>query len=157
MITGVRSALLCDKIDRTPEGLTNYLGIHGVQLLADTAPGLLEMWLSLHVDVDKRRSAGHVQVAAADIDLRVPFDMTTDRGLAVIAFPLFVPVQAPDTLTVTLTDTGRRDKPFRFKWSLGFAPGAKALEPAVAQTVLEEAAQANREVLASLAKPPVKH
>lgn len=157
MITGVRSALVCDKVERTPEGITNYLGIYGAQLLANTTPGLFEIWLSLHVDVDKRRSAGHIQVTGADIDMRVPFDMTTDRGMSVIAFPIFVPVQAPDTLTVTVTDTGRRDKPYRFRWSLEFSPDAKALEPGVARAVLEQAQQANLEVLASLAKPPVKH
>lgn len=157
MITSVRSALICDKVDRTGEGLTNYLGIHGSHMLVGTRPGLLEVWLTLHLDVDKRRSVGHVQLNATDLNLRVPFDSTTDRGITVIAFPIYLPLQAPDTLTVTITDEGRRDKPFRFKWTLDFAPGASALEPTVARTVLEQAQQANLEVLASLARPPVKH
>jgi hypothetical protein len=157
MIIGVRSALICDKVDRTPEGLTNYQGIHGPQMLATSRPGLLEVWLTLHLDVDRRPTAGQVQVHAQALDLSVPFQLVTDRGMTVIAFPLFIPVQGADTLTVTIIDAGRRDKPLRFKWKLGFVADAPALEPAVAQSVLAEAEQLNRDVLASLVKPPSRH
>ena len=157
MITGVRSALICDKVERTPDGLTHYQGIQGSQMSAPTQPGLLEVWLTLHLDIDKRRTAGEVVVTAADIDQRVPFDVTTDRGMTVIAFPLYIPIQGQDTLIVTITDIGRRDKPFRFKWGLGLTRDARVLEPDVARTVLEQARQLNRDFLASLVKPPVKH
>jgi hypothetical protein len=157
MITGVRSALFCDKVERAPDGLTHYLGIHGSHMSVATQPGLLEVWLTLHLDVDKRRTQGEVQVRAAQLDLRVPFDMTTDRGMTVIAFPLLVAVQAPDVLTVTIADAGRRDKPFRFKWSLAPTPGARVLDAEAATAIVTGADQANRDMLAALVKPPVRH
>ncbi|AYV48547.1 hypothetical protein CFHF_20030 [Caulobacter flavus] len=157
MITAVRSAVICDKVERRANGLTDYLGIHGAVLLAQSLPGLLEVWIALHLDVDKRQTRGRVSLASADLGLMVPFDFATGRGMSVIAFPLFIPIQAAHTLTLTIQDDDRRDRPFRFKWALGFAPGAKALEPHVAATVVEEAAEANARVLASLVKPAAKH
>ncbi|MBI1685205.1 hypothetical protein [Caulobacter hibisci] len=157
MITAVRSALICDKVERREGGLTDYLGVHGFKMLADSRPGLFEVWLTLHVDVDKRPTKGQVSVSAADLGLIVPFAFTTERGMSVIAFPIYIPVQAPDTLTVTITDADRRDRPMRFKWSLGFAPGAKVLDAEHGQLVLSEAAKANAKVLASLAKPSLPH
>lgn len=138
MITAIRSALICDKVEATPEGLTNYHGIHGNRLVAGTRPGLLQVWLTLHLELDKRRSAGAVILAAPDLEMRVPFDVTTDRGLTVIAFPVLIPVLAAGVLTVTVTDEGRRDKPFRFRWNLDIAPAAREVEGDVAVNLVEE-------------------
>ena len=157
MITAIRSALICDKVEATPEGLTNYHGIHGNRLVAGTRPGLLRVWLTLHLEIDKRRSAGAVALAAPDLDMKVPFDVTTDRGLTVIAFPVLIPVLAAGGLTVTVTDEGRRDKPFRFKWNLDIAPGAREVEGEAAASLVEQTRSANQAMVASLTKSAVKH
>lgn len=157
MITAIRSALICDKVEITPEGLTHYQGIHGNRLAVTTRPGLLQVWLTLHLEIDKRRSTGAVTLAAPDLDLKVPFDVTTDRGLTVIAFPVLIPVLASGVLAVTVTDEGRRDKPFRFKWTLDIAPGAREMDGGATAGLVDQTRAANLAMAASLAKPPPRH
>lgn len=158
MITGVRSAIICERVEEDDAGRANYLGICGDWIMAESKPGFLHIWAALLVEVDGKPTQGHVRVEAADYSQIFPFDIPAGRRLAGMAFPLIVPVVRAGPLTVAIFDDGRKGKPFRYRWNLEFSPDAKILGDAAGRDFVKtgkEAAEILNESLAAMGK--VKH
>ena len=158
MITGVRSALICERVEQNDAGSANYFGICGASLIAESNPGFLEIWAALHVEVDRKATQGHVKVEAADYSQIFPFDLPAGWWLAGMAFPLIVPVLRAGPLTVAVFDDGRKGKPFRFRWNIEISPDAKILDEAAGRDFVETGRKAG-EILAGdlAANGKVKH
>jgi hypothetical protein len=117
VITGVRSALICDKVE-LKDGLASYVGLHGAILYPDQTPGLLFVTVALVLEVDVTRTRGSVTIEAPDFHRAFPFDFTTPAKLSAMNLPVAVPVLAPAELVATIRDVGDPRAPRRYSWDL---------------------------------------
>lgn len=127
MITGLRSALLCAKVEMHPDGRADYLGILGGEVSADSRPGMVQAWLTLQIELDRKATAGRVLVECEGLKQDFPFYAPAGHSEAATAFPLLIPVLKEGTLWVTVLDDGAKTKPLRQKWRLKFTPNAENL------------------------------
>jgi hypothetical protein len=156
MITGVRSAILCNEVLQNADGTVDYLGLQGAALVLDSNPNILNIWLSLHLELDRKPATGRVRVTTDDFDLTVPFHLAAGWALSAVAFPMNIPVRSEGPLTVSVSEDRLDRKPYRFKWSLGFETGAKILEPQTWDRYVEVSRQSSEillQRLAPIAKP----
>ncbi len=151
MIIGVRSVLICERVEQDDAGRANYFGICGASIMAESNPGFLHIWAALHVEVDRKATQGHVRVEAADYSQIFPFDLPAGWWLAGMAFPLIVPVLREGPLTVAVFDEGRKGKPFRFRWNIEISPDAKVLDEAAGRDFVEAGKKAGEIIADNLA------
>lgn len=150
MIVGLRSALLCDHVEQDAHGVVNYLGVHGGTLIANSRPGLLDVWISLVVELDGRATAGHVQVRAADYDQTIPFEAPAGLKLSAIAFPILITLLRKGALTVSVTDDAPHGRTLSTSWTMDFAADAQVLAADATASFLAGSAQARDEMTAHL-------
>jgi hypothetical protein len=117
MITGVRSALICDKVE-LKDGLASYVGLHGAILHPEQTPGLLFVTVALMLEVDETRTRGSVTIEAPDFRQVLPFDFTTAAKLSAMNLPIAIPVLRPAELTVVIRDDRDPHTPWRYGWDL---------------------------------------
>jgi len=119
MITGIRSAILCDQVVRHPDGMVDYLGLYGDTIPADPQTGVATVWFALILELDDKGANGELHFQASGYDFRAP-PLLTPPGLKLTTamFPLQIPAKAPGTLRLTVVNVERRDKPFRVEWNL---------------------------------------
>ena len=151
MIIGVRSALICERVEQDDAGRANYFGICGASIMAESNPGFLHIWVALHVEVDRKATLGHVKVEAADYSQRFPFDLPPGWWLAGMAFPLIVPVVRAGPLTVAVFDDGRKGHPFRFRWNIEISADAKILDEAAGRDFVDLGKEAGKIIADNLA------
>lgn len=132
MITALRSALICAKVVTHDDGRTDLLGIVGGEISADSRPGVVQAWLSLQIELDRKATSGRVLVECEGLKQAFPFSAPAGHAEAGAAFPLIIPVLKEGALWVTVFDDQARAKPLRQKWRLKFLPDAQALEDPVA-------------------------
>lgn len=138
MITGLRSALICSKVEQHADGRTDYIGVVGAELSADTRPGYIQAWVVLQVELDRKATSGRVWVECEGLKQDYPFDVPAGLLAAGAAFPLLIPVLKEGTLWVTVVDDGARTKAQRQKWRLQFKPGAAELaDPDAARKIID--------------------
>ena len=119
MITGIRSAILCDRVVRHPDGMIDYLGLYGDTIPADPTTGKAVVWFALILELDGKGAHGEIQFQADGYDFRAPPVMTPPGvSLTTAVFPLDIPVASANTLRMTVVNVDRRDKPFRVAWTL---------------------------------------
>jgi hypothetical protein len=151
MITGIRSAIICDEVQR--EGDTaNYLGIWGDPLVPMTRPGVLSLWVALQVGLDEKAASGHMRIYTPDFDKSVPFDVPPGWRVADMSAPFIIPVLSEGFLTVAVVDDRRPKSPYRVKWTLAFNPGAPALDEAEVRAAGLAGEAAAAELVAALAQ-----
>lgn len=128
MITGIRTAVVCEKVERLADGGANYIRVLSDPLLIDVRPGVLQVWVALQVEVDEKQSSGAVRIQAPNYDDTQPFEVPPGHRLVDISFPLTLAVEAEGILIIAVSDTARGGKPFRARWLLGFSSDARPLE-----------------------------
>ena len=142
MITGIRSAIVCDTVERGADGRVNYIGLWTDPLLADSRPGLLNLNIALQVTVDERRSAGHLSIETDGFELALAFGIPAGCKSMELSSPFIIPVLKDGLLTVCVFDDESRGEPFRASWSLGFLPDAENLGQAAAEEFVAAAKRA---------------
>lgn len=128
MIMGLRSALFCAKVEMHRDGQADYLGILGAEISADSRPGVVQAWLTLQLELDRKTTVGRVVVECEGLKQDFPFEAPAGHAEAATAFPLMIPVLKEGSLWVTVIDDSARTKPIRQKWRLKFRPDAQVLE-----------------------------
>ena len=131
MITGIRSAVICDRVVVDEDGMTNLIRIRGEPLVPDSTPGFLHVWIYLLAEVDRRRSLGHVKVEASRFaPPTVPFDLPGGSCVSAMAFLMLIPVVRSGPLTISIVNTERGGKPLRIRWEMELDPDAPPLDEA---------------------------
>lgn len=128
MITGLRSALICAKVVSNDDGRTDLIGIVGGEISADSRPGVVQVWLSLQIELDRKATSGRVLVECDGMKQDFPFSAPSGHAEAGVALPLMIPVLREGALWVTVHDDQAKAKPLRQKWRLKFMADAEALE-----------------------------
>jgi hypothetical protein len=146
MITGVRSAVICDKVELR-DGLASYVGLHGAILHPEHTPGLLFVTIALMLEVDETRTRGSVTIGAPDFRQVFPFDFTTAAKLSAMNLPIAIPVLRPAELMVVIRDDRDPHTPWRYGWDLA----VNSMAPASRETP-EALIAAAREYGAMVAK-----
>lgn len=75
MITGLRSALMCSKVEQHVDGRTDYIGVVGAELSAETRPGYVQAWVVLQVELDRKATSGRVWVECEGLKQDFPFEV----------------------------------------------------------------------------------
>jgi hypothetical protein len=151
MITALKSVLMCSEFDRNDDGTTNILGLIGETLRADSAPGVVDNWVFISVDVDGRGATGEV-LSAPSYSFAVPFEVPPGVGMTAFSFPIVVPVLSPSDLHIAMIDDARRGKPFRAKWKLGFHPDAEVVDEEARRFFIGRAKEAAEEMVRNLSR-----
>jgi hypothetical protein len=141
MITGLRSALFCAKVEMHRDGRADYLGILGAEMSADSRPGVVQAWLTLQIELDRKATVGRVVVECDGLKQDFPFEAPAGLAEAATAFPLMIPVLKEGTLWVTVIDDSGKAKPIRQKWRLKFLPDARPLEDPLAGKQIVDSCQ----------------
>jgi hypothetical protein len=160
MITGLRSALICANVVTHNDGRTDLIGIVGGEISADSRPGVVQAWLSLQIELDRKATTGRVLVECDGLKQDFPFSAPAGHAEAGAAFPLIIPVLKEGTLWVTVFDDQAKVKPLRQKWRLKFTANAEELEdPAGAARQIADTCQKAAASVADRAKPdvPTRH
>jgi hypothetical protein len=147
MITGVRSALLCDNIEQT-ETDVNYRGIQSYQLEGLTRPWVFHLWLALQLEIDRKKSSGRVKVYTQDNEWTYPFEIAAGWALGAMAVPLIIPMTREGLLSVAVTDSFRSGKPWRYQWKMAFAEDGRMLTEPEAETMMSDAREAGERLMA---------
>jgi hypothetical protein len=151
MITGIRSALICDRVEVDENGAMNLFRLNPDPIVPKTTPGYLHIWVVIQAELDQRRSAVHVKVEAADFDLpAVPFDIPAGLRLSLIAYPLVIPVLRAGPLTIWVSNDERPRKPFKIRWRLELDPDAPPLDESLRQQIKARAEETSEAVAARL-------
>lgn len=151
MITGIRTAVICDRVETDKEGRVNAFNLRGDPLLPESNPGFLNIWILIYLDLDRKPSAGHMRVEAADFEtVKIPFAVPSDLRLTALMVPLLIPVLARGPLTVSIYNEERPGKPFRVKWLMELSPDAKRLDDAVGREFAEESKKVTALLIAGL-------
>jgi hypothetical protein len=156
MMVTLRSAVLCDSVDLSPEGLTAYHGVRGDAIQVDSRPGLVHVTLALQLEVDDAPGPGEIRLRFGTFDHRFEFDVSAGQRHVHIQFPLLLPVLEAGDLDLFVQGDGRNAAPGRATWRVGFAPDARVLAPdaaADAARIGELAAAMIAADLASRRKP----
>jgi hypothetical protein len=151
MITGIRSALICDRVEVDRHGAMHLFRINPDPIVPKTTPGYLHIWIVIQAELDRTQSAGYVKVEGADFDLpSVPFTLPSDLRVSLIAYPLVIPVLRDGALTISVFDDARPDEPFRTEWRLELDPGAPRLHDNLRQATKDQAEESANAVRARL-------
>ena len=138
MITGLRSALICSKVEQHPDGRTDYIGVVGAELSAETKPGYLQAWMVLQLELDRKPTSGRVWVECEGLKQGFPFEAPGGLLAAGAAFAMLIPILKEGALWVTIVDDGARGKPLRQKWRLQFKTDAEELtDPNAARQIAD--------------------
>lgn len=150
MITGLRSALICAKVQQHADGQTDYIGIIGADISADSRPGVVQAWLTLQIELDRKATVGRVVVECEGLKQDFAFEAPAGHAEVGTALPLMIPVLKEGTLWVTILDDSARAKPLRQKWRLKFKPDAQELEdPGAGRQIADTCQRAAASVAAS--------
>ena len=128
MITGLRSALVCAEVKTSADGRTDYIGVIGAEISAETRPGVIKAWITLQIELDRRPTIGRMIVECHGLKQDFPFAAPAGAAEAGLAIPLMIPILKEGTLWVTVVEDCARSKPLRQKWRLKFKPDAEELE-----------------------------
>lgn len=149
MITGLRSALICAKVEMHSDGRTDYLGIVGAEISADSRPGFVQAWLTLQLELDRKATVGRVQVECEGLKQDFAFEAPAGHAETGVALPLMIPILKEGALWVTVLEDGGRGKPLRQKWRLKFKSDAEELEdPSAARQIADTCQRAAATVAA---------
>jgi hypothetical protein len=159
MITALRSALFCAKVVSHDDGRTDLIGIIGGEISADSRPGVVQAWLSLQIELDRKPTSGRILVECEGLKQDFPFSAPAGHAEAGAAFPLIIPVLKEGTLWVTVFDDQARAKPLRQKWRLKYRPDAETLEDPDAGRQIAETSQRAAASIAESARrdTPTRH
>ena len=124
MITGLRAALLCKKVEQRLDGQIDIIGISPDTLTGGSRPDLATLDLFLNVDFDGKGATGFVRLEAPHFSHRVPFATPSGVTNSGMMFTIMIPIVETGQLVVSVVDGSNRLKPFTAKWTLRFAPGA---------------------------------
>jgi hypothetical protein len=150
MIVALRSAVPCEQVVTRDDGRTDYLGILGEELQAESRPGVVELWITLHLELDAQHTRGIVRLHAADYLLTFAYEVPEGWLLAIMTIPIAAPVIEEGPLIVDIYDEAQQETPFRAAWSLSFAPGARVLGAAEGRRLIAAARAASAAAVADL-------
>jgi hypothetical protein len=139
MITGIRSAVFCDKVEKDERG-PSYIGLHGDVLTADSRPGLIKASIALSLDVDGQASLGNVLLSAEGFSESFPFSVPVGCSVATLVLPVVIVV-----LKVGLLGVAVHNAPgavLRQTWTLAFCDDAKVLSDDADEKFIRAAADA---------------
>jgi len=135
MITGLRSAILCETVQETLKG-ASLINLYTEQLLAVQRPGLIEGYLSVMVDTDGRATRGAITLEAHSFSQSFAFGAQEGDFMPTIAVPVMLPVIKAGPLTLTVRDGDAPNNSFTARWRLDFAPRAKLIRPDQVATLI---------------------
>jgi hypothetical protein len=152
MITGLRSALLCSKVEHRPDGSSAYIGILGADIYAGSRPGLIECWLTVQLDLDQTATSGALAVVCEGLEQVFPFETPDGYSDAAFALPLIIPVLREGNLQLSIRDLGAPGAERSVTWRLNFAPGAERMKSrGASERIVLVAQEAARTVAAQIA------
>lgn len=156
MITSLRSVLICERVEQDADGNLTLHGVAGEMLTADTRPGLVNVWLTIALEVDGSATPGQVKIDAPNFGQAIPFSVPAHVGLTYLAFPIAVPVFGDGTLDITVVDDARKSSPFTVKWKIGLDDDAEVLGH-IASEALVDAAKTHAEQVRKHFTPERSH
>jgi hypothetical protein len=131
MITAIRSAVICERVEVDDDGMINLHRVRGDPLVPENTPGFLHVWVFLLAELDGKRSVGHVRVVAAEFAPPVvPFDLPGGLCVSAMAFLMLIPVVRSGALKISIVDRERGGKPLRIQWGMELDPDAPPLDEA---------------------------
>lgn len=152
MITGIRSAILCDSVVTRPDGAVDLVGLWGEHVIADSKPGIVRLWLALTLDLDGQGTDGAVLVTAPNFNQSMPFQTPPGPHMTLAAFPILVPIIEESVLVVAVFDTRKPMTAFKATWATRFTADAKELKPGMAEEFIRDGVEGA--ALASSLTPP---
>jgi hypothetical protein len=153
MITGIRSAVLCDRVVTHTDGSIDLVGLWGERMNADSRPGIVKPWLVLMIELDGDGADGQVVLTAPDFEQTVPFQTPPGPMMTMAAFPILLPIVREGTFVVSVVDLRKPGQPVSVKWPTGFAEGAEELDPKLADEFIRGAVEGARLAAAGLVSP----
>lgn len=142
MITGLRSAVICRRLEITAEGELNLYGLAADTLTAAVRPGILFPALALQVDTDGNATSGVATLRADRYEEAFPFSSPAGVRVTNLLLELALPVIVEGRLTVEVADGAKARKPYRVSWNLVFdALAATDMDPAAEANVLARVAE----------------
>ena len=138
MITGIRTALICERVEMK-DGFPSFINVADNTLAPKTKPGVVSFQLALQIDLDKRATPVQVRVSTIDYLQGVDFNVPSDLAFVTLVPTFAVPVVQDSDLLIEISD-GSGGEPFRFRWALYFDEHARVLTDA---EIVEFARQAD--------------
>ena len=130
MITGVRTALICDRLEQDELGRTNAMGLYGDTIYASSRPGFVDCWLLVMPELDGRPTEATVMVEAPEFAHTFPYSAGAGLTVSGAGYQMILPVLQPGRLTVTVRNAQHKGAPFTRLWKLAFTDQAAILGPA---------------------------
>ncbi len=125
MITGVRTALICERVEMA-NGFPSFHTVADNTLAARTRPGIISFQLVLQVDLDKAETVVQVRVSANNYIQGVNFNLPSGQTFVTLVPVFMVPVTEDSDLVVEVSDESGKP-PHRFLWALYFDEHARTL------------------------------
>jgi hypothetical protein len=150
LITNLRAALLCEKVEQQPDGRIDIIGVRPDVIRYPSMPNFQSIEVFLTLDLDAKGSTGHVRFDAPNFAHRVPFSTPPGINSSAMVMRLVLPLTEPGTLTISVVDGANRLKPFKAKWQL--APATDLIDHGQEKVaeVIEFANGQTTELLATL-------
>jgi hypothetical protein len=155
MITSLRSALLCQRIDQHPDGQIDIIGVRPSSITHGVRPVYDSPWLSLTVDLDGKGSTGFVRLQAPGFDHRLPYSTPAGIFSTGFAMPLILPLYEPGDFVVSVVDGANRTRPLKAKWKIGFTDDVEDRGDHLIPTLLRETNARMDEIIGRLIGPGV--
>ena len=123
MITGIRTALICERVEMK-DGFPTFINVADNTLAPKTKPGVISFQLALQIDLDKQATPVQVRVSTVDYLQGVNFNVPSDLAFVTLVPAFAVPVIQDSDLLIEISD-GSGKEPFRFRWALYFDEHAR--------------------------------
>ena len=148
MITGIRSAIICEAVDYVQGEYPIFRGVTDDRLWAQTRPGIVQFTLALQVATDKRPTKVEIRYEFDSFEECVDYPIPIGVGVATLVLPMTIPVSETGILTIAISDPMRNGKPFKYDWHVDFIDGAHDLDARQTQGLFHAAVEKMRAELA---------
>ena len=123
MITGIRSALICERVTMGSSGFPTLVNVFGDQIQTSAQPSMVEFTLALMLAVDGHATKAELSLSLGDFKISTPIEIAASPNAATLHLPVIVPILEPGILTLTIDDV--EGGTFTQSWRADFAPNAR--------------------------------